>query len=145
MNIESYKQQREQIEKQMKQYRVQCIGCKQPEFGCYCAHIQKFDPKIKFVVLIHPIEFKRRIATGRMSHQCLENSELIVGQNYSANTAVNQLLTDPRYQPMVLYPGVKSLNLTHANSEKKAGFFDSEKIPLVFVIDGTWAKPAKQW
>lgn len=139
MNIESYKQKRELFFSQLKQYRVQCNGCRQPEFSCYCSHIQKFDPKIKFVILIHPIEFKRRIATGRMAHQCLENSELIVGQNYSANSQVNRLLKDPRYQPMVLYPGVKSLNLTHATSEKKAAFFDAGKTPLVFVIDGTWA------
>ena len=139
MNIETYKQQREIFQKQTKQYRVQCTGCMQPDFGCYCAHIQKFDPKIKFVVLIHPIEFKRRIATGRMSYQCLDNSELIVGQNYSENSKVNELLKDPRFQPMVLYPGIKSLNLTHASSEKKTTFFDSAKTPLVFVIDGTWA------
>ena len=36
----------------------------QPEFGCYCRHIKKFDPKIKFIILIHPIELKRRIATA---------------------------------------------------------------------------------
>lgn len=139
MNIETYKQQRELFQSQLKQFRKQCAGCRQPEFSCYCCHIQKFDPKIKFVILIHPIEFKRRIATGRMTHQCLVNSELIVGQNYSADAKVNHLLNDPRYQPMVLYPGAKSLNLTHASPEKKTQFFDSEKIPLVFVIDGTWA------
>lgn len=139
MNIETYRKQRELFEKQMKRYRVQCAGCRQPEFSCYCVHIQKFDPKIKFVILIHPIEFKRRIATGRMAHQCLQNSELIVGQNYSADVKVNRLLQDPHYQPMVLYPGAKSLNLTHASSEKRELFFDSGKTPLVFVIDGTWA------
>ena len=143
MNIENYFKQRKILQSEMKQYRVQCSGCLQPEFGCYCSAIQKFDPKIKFVILIHPIETKRRIATGRMSHLCLAVSELIVGQNYSTNPRVNQLLQEPGYQPMVLYPGAKSMNLTEATSEKKSAFFDAAKTPLVFVIDGTWATARK--
>lgn len=139
MDLNSFKDRREILQREMKQYRIQCAGCRQPEFGCYCQYIQKFDPKIKFVILIHPIEMKRRIATGRMSHQCLENSELIVGQNYTQNLQVNRILNDSSFQPVVLYPGAKSLNLTHVSAEEKSGLFRKDKIPVVFVIDGTWA------
>lgn len=143
MDLQSFKIRREILQKESKQYRTQCSHCLQPEFGCYCQYVQKFDPKIKFVILIHPIERKRRIATGRMSHLCMENSELIVGQNYSRNSKVNQILENPLYQPMVLYPGIQSLNLTGSNPENKAAFFSTGKIPLVFVIDGTWATARK--
>jgi DTW domain-containing protein YfiP len=119
-----------------------CTTCLQPEFGCYCAHIQKFDPQIKFVILIHPIELKRRIATGRMSHLCLKNSELIAGQDYSDHPRINELLKDFRYQPLVLYPGMNSQNLTLL--EDKAAVLDREKTPLIFVVDGTWATARKQ-
>lgn len=148
MDLQSFKIRRKILQKEMKQYRIQCSGCRQPEFGCYCQHIQKFDPKIKFVILIHPIEMKRRIATGRMSHLCLENSELIVGQDYSQNIHVNKILENPKYEPMVLYPGIKSLNLTTDNtggiySAKKSALFATGRTPLVFVIDGTWATARK--
>lgn len=119
-----------------------CVVCMQPEFGCYCPHIKKFDPKIKFIILIHPIEFKRRIATGRMSSLCLENSELIVGQDYTANARINELLNDPQFQPLVLYPGVNSKNLT--SLEKKTEVLESGKTQLIFVVDGTWATARKQ-
>lgn len=119
-----------------------CVKCMQPEFGCYCPHIKKFDPKIKFIILIHPIELKRRIATGRMSFQCMENAELIAGQDYSENARINDLLANEIYQPLVLYPGVNSLNLTF--TEDKTAVLNSGKIPLIFVVDGTWATARKQ-
>lgn len=143
MNVDLYRQRRHLLAQEVPKYRNLCTQCMQPGFSCYCQHIQKFDAKIKFVILIHPIEMKRRIATGRMSHLCIENSELIVGQDYSQNKEVNTILQSPDYQPMVLYPGQKSLNLTHVNSLEKRNFFSSIKTPAIFVIDGTWATARK--
>lgn len=143
MNLQSYKVQRESLQSHAPQYRSLCAKCCKPENSCYCSHIQKFDPKIKFAILIHPIEKKRTVATGRMSHLCMENSELIVGQDYSENSKVNALLENKSYQPLVLYPGVQSLNLTHSSEQEKSKLFPANKIPLIFVIDGTWATARK--
>lgn len=138
MNVDTYKQHREILQQATPKYRNLCIRCIQPEFSCYCQHIQKFDPKIKFLILIHPIEVKRRIATGRMSHLCLENSELITGQDYSHNDQVNAIIQSSEYQSMVLYPGARSLNLTTASEPDKVSLFSGNRIPAIFVIDGTW-------
>lgn len=143
MDLEAYKRNRELISQTEPQYRHLCTQCLQPRFGCYCVHVQKFDPKIKFVILIHPIEMKRRIATGRMSHLCLENSELIVGQDYSNNLKVNQILQNPKYQPAVLYPGSSALNLSTVRSEERGKIFSADKTPVIFVVDGTWATAKK--
>lgn len=143
MDLEKFKQLRDIRNGQMVKYRELCVTCLQPAFGCYCCHIQKFDPKIKFVILIHPIEMKRRIATGRMASLCLQNAELILGQDYSANQQVNQLIADYNYSSMVLYPGPKSLNLTTASGEQKFALLNGEKKLLIFVIDGTWATARK--
>lgn len=124
-------------------YRELCAQCTQPVFSCYCPHIQKFDPKIKFVILIHPIEVKRRIATGRMSHLCLENSELIAGQDYSQNRRVNEILQDSTLHTMILYPGRESYNLSAILADKPKPIFHEGKTPTLFVIDGTWATARK--
>lgn len=124
-------------------YRELCLQCCQPQFSCYCQHVQRFDAKIKFIILIHPIEVKRRIATGRMSHLCLENSELISGQDYAHNQRVNEILSDPQFQPMILYPGRQSLDLSVTRVENTAPIFQAGKIPTLFVIDGTWATAKK--
>lgn len=78
------------------------MRCLQPDYGCYCGHIQRFDPKIEFVILIHPIEVRRRIATGRMSHLILENSHLISGENYTDHPLVNELIQSQSHQSVIL-------------------------------------------
>jgi DTW domain-containing protein YfiP len=143
MNIESYHRQRLERAAAAKQFRELCTKCLQPEFGCYCPHVQRFDPKITFAILIHPIEVKRRIATGRMSHLCLEKSHLIMGQDYSNDPRVNRLLEDCRYHPVILYPGVNSQNLTRLAPQERRELFPSEKELLIFVVDGTWATARK--
>ncbi|MES3037449.1 MAG: tRNA-uridine aminocarboxypropyltransferase [Bdellovibrionota bacterium] len=143
MDIQEYRQRRETLLSEKPKYRCLCMTCMQPDFGCYCPHVQKFDPKIKFVILIHPIEVKRRIATGRMSHLCMPSSKLVMGQDYTLNKEINEILEDSNNQPVVLYPGRKSLNLTGMSAEQRTEVFDSGKTPVVFVIDGTWATARK--
>lgn len=138
MDVQRYREQRQRRAEQEPKYRVLCMTCQQPQFSCYCVHVRKFDSKIKFVVLIHPIEVRRRIATGRMSHLCLENSHLIMGQDYSANHEVNGLIADPSLHSVILYPGPLSKNLTPLSQEERADLFPQDKTLTVFVIDGTW-------
>jgi DTW domain-containing protein YfiP len=101
-------------------------------------HVQRFDPKVKFVVLIHPVEVRRRIATGRMSHLCLEDSHLIMGQDYTKNKEVNDLIADPGLHSVILYPGLQSQNLTPLSDNERHSLFPRDKKLTIFVIDGTW-------
>lgn len=144
MDVERYRQKRAQLELEAKAYRQLCVACRQPDTVCYCSHIKAFDPTIKFVILIHPIEERRRIATGRMSHLCLKNSELIVGQDFTDNERVNEILDDVSLSPIILYPGRNSINLTTSTSiSARPRLFKPGKTPVVFVVDGTWATARK--
>lgn len=146
MDIQTYRQRRKEQEKTARKYRELCWECRQPTVGCYCSTIKMFDPKIKFVILIHPVEERRRIATGRMTHQCLINSELIAGQDYSNNQRVNDIIDNPNYSSVILYPGRNSVNLTvdpDLQSPTANRIFLPSKTPVIFVIDGTWATAGK--
>ena len=105
--------------------------------------VKKFDCGINFVLLIHPIEVKRRIATGRMSHLCLENSFLIKGQNYTDNNLVNERLADASCHSVILYPGIQSENISKLSNLERADLFPKNKKLQIFVIDGTWATARK--
>ncbi|MCB0386381.1 MAG: DTW domain-containing protein, partial [Bdellovibrionales bacterium] len=84
MNIQQYKKNRWEAEKrELERYRVVCSNCFQPLVGCYCSVLRPFDPQIEFVILIHPIEARKRIATGRLSHLILKNSHFFRGQNFA--------------------------------------------------------------
>lgn len=143
MDLQTYKERREQLSKAAPQYRELCLNCIQPTFSCYCSHVHEFDPCVDFVVLIHPIEAKRRIATGRMSHLMLKNSFLICGQDYSADAQVNHILADPRRHCVMLYPGAHSQNLTYLTESERSASYPSDKKLTIFVIDGTWATAIK--
>lgn len=139
VDVQRYLERRQLQNEQQPKYRELCTVCLQPQFSCYCQHIQKFDPQIDFVVLIHPIEVHRRIATGRMSHLTLQNSHLIMGQDYTESTEVNRLLEDPSRHCVMLYPGRASHNISPLNNQERADLFPRGKKLTVFVIDGTWA------
>lgn len=143
INKQQYLQNKIKLGQELPQYRSLCVTCLQPDFSCYCNFIKKVDPHIKFVILIHPIEFRRRIATGRMAHLSLENSLLVMAQDYTHNKQVNGIIEDPEYQSVILYPGQKSLNLTTDFEFAKSSLFLKNKKLALFVIDGTWATARK--
>lgn len=143
MDLATYKFNKAQRLLKEPQYRTLCSVCIQPHFSCYCPLVSSFDPKISFVVLIHPIEVKRRIATGRMSHLCLQGSYLIQGQDYTQNAIVNQLIADPHFHSVILYPGLGSQNVSQLTRLEKEDLFPKTKKLRIFVIDGTWATARK--
>lgn len=143
MNIKQYLVKKSLALADHNKYRTICKKCIQPDFGCYCSHVQIFNCHINFVILIHPIEVKRRIATGRMSHLCLQDSYLITGQDYTQDHMVNSLLQDPDYQSVILYPGSSSKNLSLLDDDEKINIFSQNKKLRIFVIDGTWATARK--
>lgn len=122
-----------------------CWSCRQPATACYCSRIRRFDSGIDFVILIHPIESRRRIATGRMSHLILENSWLIEGEDFSRNTAIQGLIADPKRACMILYPGNGAIDIdVPETTSKLRKVANSQSLRLtIFVIDGTWATARK--
>ena len=143
MNVSDYRRKKDELSKAEPTYRNLCTTCIQPDFGCYCKTISPINSEINFVILIHPIEAKRRIATGRMSHLCLKGSHLIKGQNYTHNEELNTLLADPDYHSVILYPGQNSKNISSMPEEDRRDQFLKNKKLRIVVIDGTWATAAK--
>lgn len=143
MDLIRYREQREKFLKGQPHYRTLCPTCVQPDFSCYCPFIEKFDCKIEFVILIHPIELRRRIATGRMSHLCLQSSHLIAGQDYTRDKQVNELIANEQNQCLILYPRGQTQNLTPLDYQQRDSLFDKQKKLVLFVVDGTWATARK--
>ena len=48
-----------------------------------CGSITPMETRTRFVFLMHPKEFKQEKAgTGRLTHLCLKNSEILVGVGF---------------------------------------------------------------
>lgn len=92
--------------------------------------------RTKVVILMHPYEYRHiKLNTGRLTHFCLSNSELIVGETFDENERVQVLIRDPKTQSVLLYPGEDAFDL----SEAECGESGLAERPLVvFVLDATW-------
>ena len=143
MNLASYLEKRRQTVETASISDPVCKQCLLTTRFCYCGGIKKFYPEMDFVILIHPIEVRRRIATGRMSHLTLENSVLIRGHDFSKNAVLNEIISDSSRECVVLYPGTQSTNLSDLTEEKRSALFDSQKKLTIIVVDGTWMTARK--
>ena len=99
-----------------------------PQEICLCSHIVPIQTQTKFVILIHPMEFKKvKNNTGRITHLSLPNSEFIMGLNFDNDKRVNELIKNTN--AYVLYPGSESLTASNIANDKEN---------TIFIIDATW-------
>lgn len=100
--------------------------------------------RTRFVFLMHPKEFKQeKAATGRLTHLCLPNSELHVGVGFDHDDAVQDLLRDPRFFPVLLYPGKTAVNLSEADARPEFQSQLAGRTLLVILLDATWSGARK--
>ena len=110
--------------------------------------------RTKFVILMHPHEFKRiKANTGRLTHLCLADSELHLGENFNTHERVQALIGDPQNFPVLLYPGRGALDLSAAGSREHDAKNQTDapgaqlaalrsqlahRRLVVFLLDATW-------
>jgi DTW domain-containing protein len=117
--------------------REMCYRCFWPKALCWCGSIRPMETATRFVFLMHPMEFKRvKAGTGRLTHLCLENSELRVGVGFDGDAGVQSILADPSSYPVLLYPGPGARDLSRG--ELVAAELGGRRL-VVFLLDATWA------
>ncbi|WP_370424919.1 tRNA-uridine aminocarboxypropyltransferase [Tenacibaculum dicentrarchi] len=121
----------------MKKPRSKCYKCMMPSSSCICKYINRSQTKTRFIILMHPKEYKKeRNGTGRMTNLQLENSEIIVGVDFTNNKRVNEILTEEKNSSYLLYPGEDTFNLSIRESSDIISFMGDN--PHIFILDGTW-------
>lgn len=120
-----------------------CYKCHLPRQNCWCGSITPMATRTKFVILMHPYEFKRiKANTGRLTHLCLAGSELHIGESFDQHEAVQALINDPKNYPVLLYPGRDALDLSTLREEDPQLITLNTQLQqrqlLVFLVDATW-------
>lgn len=112
-----------------------CYKCFRPRNYCLCGEIAPIYTGIKYLFLMHPREaYQQKTGTGRLAALSLEDSEIIVGIDFTQNSRLNELLASPEYFPVLLYPREGALE---ANTPELAQAVRRKKL-LVVLIDATW-------
>jgi DTW domain-containing protein YfiP len=108
-----------------------------PSSSCICKHTNPIHTKTRFIILMHPKEYKKeKNGTGHMTKLQLENSEIIVGVDFTNNTRVNEILITEKSRSFLLYPGKDNFNLSIRKSSEMIPFMGNN--PSIFILDGTW-------
>jgi len=116
-----------------KLHRTICYTCYRPTTSCMCSYISALETQTRFIILMHPKEFKKtKNGTGHFTHLSLKNSEIHIGVDFSKNSAINSIIDDPNNICYVLYPSKDSINL----NKTKIG--SNKKRTVLFLIDSTW-------
>lgn len=121
--------------------REKCYKCYRPKSSCMCQHVNQIDTKTKFVLLMHPKEFKKvKNNTGFLTHLSLSNSELFIGVDFSDNKRINEIISS--HDSYILFPSIDALNLSRENP---SSLNESKKPMAIFLIDSTWACTKKMF
>jgi DTW domain-containing protein YfiP len=125
------------LQVEIKNPRKNCYKCMRPSSTCICKHISPVLTKTRFIILMHPKEYKKeKNGTGHMTTLQLENSEIIVGVDFTNNSRVNEILTKENSSSFLLYPGKDNFNLSVRESSELNPFMGDN--PYIFILDGTW-------
>ena len=118
--------------------RVKCYECFRPKSSCMCEHFEHIQTRTKFVVLMHPKEFKKvKNNTGHFTHKSLTNSELFIGIDFSNHKRINEIIAS--HDSYILFPSSNAVNLTQTKPQK------STKPLAIFLIDSTWSCTKKMF
>ena len=113
--------------------RSVCYTCYRPQSSCMCRYITPIETKTRFIILMHPKEFKRtKNGTGHFTNLSLKNCEIHVGIDFTYHQAINKIINDPSNACYTLYPHESSIDL---NNES---IVDTKKNTVIFLIDSTW-------
>ncbi|MDF1673553.1 MAG: DTW domain-containing protein [Vicingaceae bacterium] len=117
--------------------RIKCYKCMRPSCTCICKHLTPLQTITRFIILMHPKEYKKeKNGTGHMTKLQLENSEIIVGVDFTNNKRVNEILNNKKNSSFLLYPGKDNFNLSVRKSAETNSFMGDN--PHIFILDGTW-------
>ena len=115
--------------------REKCYKCYRPKSSCVCEVINAVETKTKFVILMHPKEFKKvKNNTGFFTRLSLSNSELFIDVDFSNHSRVNEIIDS--HDSYALFPSSGALNLSE---EKPLPSPHANKPMAIFLIDSTWA------
>ena len=115
-------------------HRVLCYHCLRPTKSCFCQTIKPFETNADIRILMHPMEAKEHVGTGRLTNICLSNSKIHVGIKFDQDKEVQKLITNSELNCMILYPGDDSHNITQNPLKEN---LQTKKL-VIFVIDATW-------
>jgi DTW domain-containing protein YfiP len=119
---------------------VRCDHCLLPQADCICFAKPTPCAKSAFLFLMYTGECFKPTNTGRLVADVAMDNHAFVWDRTQPDPALLALLSDPAYQPIVIFP------TQYASPERCiTETADTGKIPLFILLDGTWREAKKMF
>ncbi|WNC73925.1 tRNA-uridine aminocarboxypropyltransferase [Thalassotalea psychrophila] len=118
--------------------RQYCTRCQRPLVTCICKLCSQIENDVRVVFLQHPSEEKQAKGTAMLAHLSLQNSSIIIGENFNEDETLNNIINDDENNVLLLYPEASSLvanKLTDTMISKT----------VILILDGTWKKAYRMY
>lgn len=114
---------------------------------CICSLTKPIETDIELIILQHSSEVHQPKGTARILSLSLKNSQILVGEDFSDHTQLNEMLNEAGVNTIVLYPSEQSVPLEQmvAKQVNEQTRPTSNSRWRVLLLDGTWKKAYKMW
>lgn len=135
--------------------RVCCTVCLRPEKTCICHLFCNIDNSVNVIVLQHPTEVSQTKGTVTLLANSLQQCEVVVGEDFTHNDDLLNLLRQYKDNVYLLYPSESARVLASAallstevlndKNEVNHRSKNLNTVKCIIVIDGTWKKAYKMY
>ncbi|WP_024560332.1 tRNA-uridine aminocarboxypropyltransferase [Franconibacter pulveris 601] len=118
-----------------------CQRCLLPLKQCLCATLQPAQARSRFCLVMFDTEPMKPSNTGRLIADVLPDTEAFQWSRTEPPQALLDLVANPDYQPMVVFPA----SYADAGREVLTAPPAGGKPPLFIMLDGTWTEARKMF
>ncbi|MEM0552239.1 MULTISPECIES: tRNA-uridine aminocarboxypropyltransferase [Aeromonas] len=116
-----------------------CTRCTRALKACLCEYIVPLENRTPLYILQHPYEVAHPKGTAALLAASLQQAEIRVGEDFSGDRWLNDLLADPSLRCYLLWPDEESISPAELR-EKMASVSPAATAVAFILLDGTWRK-----
>lgn len=115
-----------------------CPRCSRPTPACICSALpaEPLETATRVLVLQHPAEAKRQIASVPLISMCMKSVLVTKGVSFSGDIEPLQQAVQSGFEPLLLFPSADAVALDSVNASTLA----TGNKKLLVLIDGTWTQ-----
>jgi DTW domain-containing protein len=131
-----------------------CVKCGKPTALCVCDGVTPVDNKVFVLILQHPQEQDRALATARLAVQHFKNAQLRIGLSWPSLSKILGRPTDPQRWAVLYLGSAKASEAAPGRDivvvDKKGAAVTNQDRVLrdlegVILLDGTWSQAKALW
>ena len=116
-----------------------CTRCARALKACLCEYIVPLENRTPLYILQHPYEVAHPKGTAALLAASLQQAEIRVGEDFSGDRWLNDLLADPSLRCYLLWPDEEAISPAELR-EKMASVSPGATAVAFILLDGTWRK-----